>query len=53
MPFSALAFVSYPWLAAMFDDDPDKVSDDLDTARQKSVSKQGPSSVQRIGEVTG
>jgi integrase len=39
--------------ADLFDTDLDKVSDALDPARRKSVSKRGPQAVQRLRKVTG
>lgn len=37
----------------LFDTDLDKVSDALDTARRKSVSKRGPKRVRQLRKVTG
>lgn len=39
--------------ADLFDTDLDKVSDALDTARRKSVSKRGPRRVQQLRKITG
>ena len=39
--------------ADLFDTDLDKVSDALDTARRKSVSKRGPKRVRQLRNVTG
>ncbi len=39
--------------ADLFDTDLDKVSDALDTARRKSVSKRGPKRVRQLRKATG